>query len=88
MIWKQGMAKRNSHTKPVIISLEAEKDILRIAEYLSLAWGDKIVKNFLQKLRDFYKVVAVHPHLFSYYNKRKNIRKFVLQKQTFCFIET
>lgn len=79
------MAKRNSHTKPVIISLEAEEDILHIADYLSITWGDKVVKNFLQKLRDFYQVVATHPHLFSYYNKRKNIRKFVVQKQTILF---
>ena len=76
------MAPRN---KTIIISPQAKEDILSILEYLKTNWNQTIVDDFLNKLDAFYLIVSIHPRLFGYYNKRKNIRNFVLSKHNVIF---
>ncbi len=76
------MALRN---KPVIISPQAQKDILATLEYLHKNRSQKTVETFIQKLDSFYLIVSANPRLFAYYNKRKNIRNYVLSKYNVIF---
>lgn len=76
------MAVKN---KPVIISPQAQSDIINILEYLKHNWNEKIVDDFLLKLESFYVIVSLNPKLFGYYNKAKNIRNFALTKQNVIF---
>lgn len=78
------MAKR-SKPKPVIISPQAKEDINNILYYLSQNWNQKVVDEFLQKLKVFYYIISINPRLFGYYNKRKNIRKYALTKQNIIY---
>ena len=71
--------------KSVIISPQAENDILNILDYLKQNWNQKVIDDFLKKLESFYLIVATNPRLFGYYNKRKNIRNFTLSKQNIVF---
>jgi plasmid stabilization system protein ParE len=76
------MAAKN---KAVIISPQAQDDILNLIEYLDQNWNKKVVDDFLKSLESFYLIVSIHPKLFGYYNKRKNIRNFALSKQNIIF---
>jgi plasmid stabilization system protein ParE len=40
-----------------------------------------VIDTFLGKLEAFYKIVSLNPHLFRYYDKRRNIRMYALTKQ-------
>ena len=79
------MAITSKKVRPVIISPLAQQDIENIISYLSQNWNQKVVDEFLMKLRLFYAIISIHPHLFSYYNKRKNIRKYALTKQNIVY---
>lgn len=74
------MARKNS-PKPVIISPQAQKDILAILNYLQENWNQKVIDHFLDRLEGFYKIVSRFPRLFRYYDKRRNIRSYVLTRQ-------
>ena len=79
------MAKRNKQPITVTISPQAKDDILKILDYLKQDWGQKVVDDFLQKLDVFYQIILINPRLFSFYNKRKNIRKYALTKQNVVY---
>ena len=74
------MGQRSS-PKPVIISPQAQKDIINILSYLQEHWNQKVIDTFLAKLEAFYQIVSLNPRLFRYYNKRRNIRMYALTKQ-------
>ena len=79
------MAKARRQPKPVLISPQAKQDIVSILSYLKENWNQKTIDDFLNKLEAFYQLISLHPRLFSYYNKRKNIRKYALSKQQVIF---
>lgn len=79
------MARQNKKPKPVLISPEARDDIAAVLRYLESPWSEKAVNHFLERLTSFYRLIALQPRLFSYYNKRKNIRKFALTKHHLIF---
>jgi len=71
------MAVRNKQAKAIIISPLAKADIIEILNYLSQTWGEKVADEFLEKLNTFYFLVSINPRLFGFYNKQKNIRKYL-----------
>ena len=73
------MPKRNK-PKPIIISPQAKEDIDSILLYLSENWNPKPVDDFLSRLEAFYLAISLNPRIFGYYDKRKNIRKYVLTR--------
>ncbi len=79
------MAVRNKQPKTVTISPQAREDIKDILHYLSQNWNQKIVDEFLKKLETFYYIVSINPRLFGYFNKQKNIRKYVITKQNIIY---
>lgn len=78
------MAVRNK-PKVVIISPQAKEDVINILSYLSLNWNQEVIDEFLQKLETFYFIVSVNPHLFGYFNKQKNIRKYAITRQNIIY---
>ena len=76
---------RNNRPKTVIISSQAKEDIDNILFYLSQNWNQKVVDDFLKKLEIFYYLVSINPRLFGYFNKQKNIRKYVITKQNIIY---
>lgn len=79
------MAEKNKTSKPILISPQAKDDIYHIIAYLSENWGQKVVDEFIESLDTFYLIISVNPRIFGHYNKRKNIRKYVLTKQNVIF---
>ncbi|MBS1667897.1 MAG: type II toxin-antitoxin system RelE/ParE family toxin [Bacteroidetes bacterium] len=75
------MAKSNKQPITVTISPQAKEDILKILDYLEQEWGQKVINDFLQKIDVFYQIILINPRLFSFHNKRKNIRKYALTKR-------
>lgn len=67
--------------KPVIISPQAKQDIELSLQYLAKHWNQKVIDNFLLKLELFYNIVSINPHVFGYYSKSRNIRKYAITKQ-------
>ncbi|MDX2046973.1 MAG: type II toxin-antitoxin system RelE/ParE family toxin [Chitinophagaceae bacterium] len=61
--------------KNVVFTLEALDDINNIITYLKLEWGESVCQSFLFKLTSVRNIISEHPRIFSYHNKRKNIRK-------------
>ena len=82
------MAKSNKQQITVTISPQAKEDILKILDYLKQEWGQKVVNEFLQKLDVFYQIILINPRLFSFHNKRKNIRKYALTKENVAYYRT
>ena len=79
------MQLRNSDRKQIVISPEAKEDLQNILSFLAENWGNHMVQEFLQKLNTFYYIVSVNPRLFGYYNKSKNIRKYLISRQNIIY---
>lgn len=79
------MAVRNNQPKSIIISPQAKEDLNNILLYLSQNWTQKVVDDFLKKLEIFYYLVSIKPRLFGYFDKQKNIRKYVITKQNIIY---
>lgn len=79
------MQLRNSDRKKIVISPEAKEDLTNILSFLAENWGDQVIQEFLQKLNTFYYIVSVNPRLFGYYNKSKNIRKYLVSRQNIIY---
>lgn len=79
------MAGKKRTRKEVVLSPQAENDILELMDYLHVTWGQKIASFFLSRLLQFYAVIALNPRLFPFYNKKKNIRKYNISKHTLLF---
>jgi plasmid stabilization system protein ParE len=79
------MQIRNNDRKKIVISTEAKEDLENILSFLSENWGDKVVREFLQKINTFYYIVSVNPRLFGYYNKTKNIRKYIISRHNIIY---
>lgn len=72
---------QKSKPKSVVISPQAQKDIINILNYLQENWNQKVIDVFLGKLEAFYTIVSINPRMFRYYDKRINIRVYILTKQ-------
>ena len=79
------MQERNNERRKIVISPEAKEDIENILSFLNKNWGNLIVQEFLQKLNTFYYIVSVNPRLFGFYNKSKNIRKYLISRQNIVY---
>jgi len=79
------MQGRSNDRRKIVISPEAKEDIENILSYLNKNWGNLIVQEFLQKLNTFYYIVSVNPRLFGFYNKSKNIRKYLISRQNIVY---
>jgi len=66
--------------KPVIISPQAKEDIGSILFYLQTNWNQKVIDDFLLKIETFSTIVSIHPHIFGYYSKSRNIRNYAITK--------
>jgi len=79
------MQGRSNDRRKIVISPEAKEDIENILSFLNKNWGNLIVQEFLQKLNTFYYIVSVNPRLFGFYNKSKNIRKYLISRQNIVY---
>ena len=67
--------------KPVIISPQAKADIESVIFYLQQNWNQNVIDKFLLKIETFCTMVSIHPHIFVYYSKSRNIRNYAITKQ-------
>lgn len=79
------MARHIKKPKPVVISPQAKGDLLDIFFYLNTAWSQKAIDRFIRKLENFYFLISLQPRLFSFYNNRKNIRKYAITRHFLVF---
>lgn len=66
----------------IIWSDEANCNLDQIISYFENNWTEKEIKKFFAKLEKTLTLIAIRPHLFRLTNKRKNVRKCVMTKQT------
>lgn len=71
--------------RKIVLTPRAEKEILKVFEYLELNWSEKVKKKFANKLYETIKIVAKNPELFPVSNKNKKLRKCVITKQNSLF---
>jgi plasmid stabilization system protein ParE len=72
----------------ILWSDRAVIDLQNILNYLLNKWTEKEVRNFVKKLDNRLELIAVNPRLFPNTNKRKNVRRSVLIRQTVIYYET
>lgn len=69
------------HKKEIIISPQAEEDLDKIYNYLKQEWGEKSLQNFISELNTFLQIISYQPRIFSYLNKKLNLRKHIVYKK-------
>lgn len=72
----------------ILWSDRATSDLQNIIDYLLNKWTEKEVRNFVKKLDNRLELISINPRLFPKTNKRKNVRRSVLTKQTVIYYET
>lgn len=63
----------------------ADKKFASIIEHLDNEWGEITVRKFVKKVDDFLEILSQFPEIGSTENSEKNIRGFVITKQTTIF---
>jgi len=53
--------------------------------YLEKEWSEKEIKNFVIAVEEKVRLIAIFPELFIVTNKRKHIRKTIINKQIILF---
>ena len=61
---------------------EAERNLHAIFDYLENTWSEREIANFAKKLESDLQLISNQPSVFSYYDKKKSIRRCVLSPQT------
>ena len=61
---------------------EALYNLSAIVHYLETNWTEREIENFFHRIDNVLNLIAKNPLLFSLTNKRKNVRRCVLSKQT------
>ncbi len=69
----------------VLVSKRANKDFLRILEYLEYNWGLGSVEKFKSITNDFLDILESFPEIGALEFPEKNIRGFQLTRQTRVF---
>jgi plasmid stabilization system protein ParE len=64
----------------IIWSKESKRQFDKIVSYLRAEWTEKEVNKFVQKLREFEKVVCLFPQLYAESNKKPEFRRAVITK--------
>ena len=63
----------------------ADKKFASIIEHLDKEWGEITVRKFVKKVDNFLEILSQFPEIGSTENSEKNIRGFVITKQTTIF---
>ena len=69
------MKNMASRLKPVIFSPQALRDLDQIYEYINDRFGRATLLKFDKKWKSFLLLISLHPAIFPYLNKSKNLRK-------------
>lgn len=69
-------------------SERATLDLQNVIAYLQENWTEKEVRNFVRKLDKRLTLISANPRLFPMSNKKNNVRRSVLTKQTVIYYET
>ena len=68
--------------RKVVISKTAEKKLVKLFDYLSEKWSEKIKNDFVKKLDHNIEIIRVQPEIFPESKKGKKLRPCVITKQT------
>lgn len=68
--------------KPIEWSPQSKKDYLKLLNYLQEEWGEKVKKQFNDRLQAVLKTISEKPHLYPTSSKLKNVKRCVVSKQT------
>ena len=71
--------------KNVVWSPLSEIDLENIFDYLQGEWNQQVVIRFLDKVEILITQIAKNPKQFPLVNKKRNIRKCVINKQNTIF---
>jgi plasmid stabilization system protein ParE len=66
-------------------TLRAEESYESNIAYLEAEWTDREISNFVNAVEKKLQQVAIFPEMFIRTNKRKNIRKTIINKQIVLF---
>lgn len=71
--------------KPVFWSPLSVADAENILDYLFKNWSEQVAENFTNQLDHILSQIAKKPKLFPLTNKKKKVRKCVMNKQNTLF---
>jgi plasmid stabilization system protein ParE len=64
----------------IVWNKRAEKDLDQIVEYLRVEWGDKVTRDYLQRIRDLTNLLSQYPEIGTVKVDNKDIRAFLPTK--------
>ena len=67
--------------KSIIITPRALKDLDETYAWILYKFGSRTLQIFHNKWAAFLKLIALHPTIFPFLNKRKGLRKYTLYKR-------
>ncbi|PTB96002.1 type II toxin-antitoxin system RelE/ParE family toxin [Marivirga lumbricoides] len=74
-------------SKPIEWSPRARQDYLKLLDYLADKWGNKTVNKFNNRLQSILKLISEMPDLYPSSDKRKQVRRCVISKQTSLYYQ-
>ena len=66
---------------------EAKRDLSLIINYLETNWSEREIRRFFQRLEQTLETILQSPQLYKLVDKRKNVRKCLLSKQTSIYFK-
>ena len=69
----------------IVWSRKADRKFDKIIQYLENEWGKNVAKTFIKRTYEFLDLLAEFPEIGSIEHSEKQIRGFVLIKQTTLF---
>jgi len=63
-------------------TLEAERNLSAIFDYLEDNWTQREISNFAERLESNLEYISEHPAAFPFYSKERNVRRCVISSQT------
>ena len=72
----------------IIWTIEAIQNLENIIKYLEVNWTEKEIQNFIKKLNKAISLISIRPNLFRLTEKKKNLRRCVLTKQTTIYFKS
>ncbi len=64
----------------VIISATAKENFEKILQETEEKFGNRTSLRLILRFEKFISIIGLHPYLFGFYIRSKNIRKFILTK--------
>ncbi len=68
--------------KPIEWSPRARNEFLSIVSYLHDEWGEKVTRNYIQRIEEVLEAISTRPKMYPATGKRNNVRRCVVGKQT------